>query len=136
MRRDQRGTAVIEYALCMGIIILPLAFMLTMTAWPSRLNAASAAAYQAAKAVAEAPDPATGEDLGRQRAAAVIANHGFDPSTASVSFSTPDPQRSDEVTATVTITLPALRFPGMGSWDAVDWPRSATVQVPSYRSFS
>lgn len=132
---DQRGSAVLEAILGMGLLVLPMTFLITTTAWPARLNAASAAAYQAAKTVAEAPDPVTGEDLGRQRAADVMANHGFDPGTIAVSYSTPDPQRSDQVTATVTVALPALSFPSLGSWDAVGWDRSATVEVPSYRSF-
>lgn len=133
--RDQGGSAVLEAMLGMGFMVLPMTFLLTTTAWPSRLNAASAAAYQAAKTVAEAPDPVTGEDLGRQRAVDVMANHGFDPGSIAVSYSTPDPQRGDQVTATVTVTLPALSFPTLGSWDAVDWDRSATVEVPGYRSF-
>lgn len=136
MRRGERGTAVIEWILCMGLMILPMTGLLTVIAWPSRLNAASAAAYQAAKAAAEAPNPAAGEDLGRQRAADVLANHGFDPSSASVTFNVADPGRGDAVQATVTIDLPALRFPGIGSWDAVSAARTSTVNVPDYGSLS
>lgn len=134
-RRDERhcesGQAVIEWLLTLPILFAFM-FLLTVTAWPSRLNAASAAAAQAARAAVEAPDPATGVDVGRQRALDVIAGHGFDPAAVSVTFSDPDPGRGGAVTATVTIPLPTLRFPLLGSWEGIDASRSSTARVPDY----
>lgn len=130
-RREEQGQAVIEWLLMLPVLFAFM-FVLTVTAWPSRINAASAAAAQAARAVVEAPDPATGVDVGRQRALEVIAGHGFDPGAVTVTFSDPDPGRGGAVTATVTIPLPALRFPLLGSWEGIDRSESSTARVPDY----
>jgi ribosomal protein L35AE/L33A len=133
MRRDQRGSVAIEFLVMMGVLILPFSCFLVATAWPEAMNAAKAAAYEAAKAVVTAPDPAAGEDLGRQRAGEVMTNHGF-AGPVDVTFT--QAGRGEAMTATVTIELPALRFPGVGSWDAISWSRSHTERVPDYRGFS
>lgn len=133
MRRDQRGSVAIEFMILMGMLVLPFSCFLVATAWPEAMNAAKAAAYEAAKAVVTAPDLSAGEDLGRQRAQEVLTNHGYD-GPVEVTFT--DAGRAEALTATVTIQLPALRFPGVGSWDAIPWSRSHTERVPDYRGFS
>ncbi len=133
MRRDEAGSATIEFIAGVGLFLLVATGLYVVTAWPARLNAATAAAYEAARAVVEAPTVAQGEATGRQRAAEVWANHGFD-GTVEVSYTTG--ARGEYVRATVSIVLPALRFPGVGEWDAVGWSKSSTQLVPQYRSYS
>lgn len=136
-RRDQRGSATIEFILLLGALFFPLGMsLIAATSWPERMNAAHAAAYEAAKAVVTADDPVAGQDVGRSRALEVLANHGFATADVEVTYSLADPRRGDAVQATVTITLPALVFPGAGQWDAIRRSQSNTQRVGDYRGFS
>lgn len=134
-RRPQRGSATLEFMLVIGLLVFPMAGLVSVTSWPERLNAAHAAAYEAARAVIEAPEPSAGMDLGRQRALEVLSNHGFSTDDVSVSFSPSSPGRGEPLTATVTITLPALTFPGVTTWDAVRSSKSSTQRVGDFREF-
>lgn len=135
LNRDEHGSAGLEFMLVLGFIMLPMMFLVTAVSWPSRINAASAAAYEAAKAVVSAPDPAAAEDTGRARALEVIANHGFDTGDVTVSFNLSDPGRGDVVVASVTITLPALDFPTFGAWDPIRFTRTSSQRVGDFRGF-
>lgn len=134
-RRPQRGSATLEFMLMLGLLVFPIAGLVSVTSWPERLNAAHAAAYEAARAVVEAPEPAAGMDVGRERALEVLANHGFPTGDVSVAFSPAAPGRGEPLTATVTITLPALTFPGVTTWDAVRFSKSSTQRVGDFREF-
>lgn len=135
MLTDERGSAGLEFMLVVGLIMLPMMFLITATTWPARVNAANAAAYEAAKAVVAAPDPAAAEDVGRARAMEVIANHGFDTGDVTVTFNLANPGRGDVLTASVTITLPALQFPTYGAWDPIRTTRSSSQRVGDFRGF-
>lgn len=131
----ESGSATLEFMLMLGFMVFPVCGLMAVAAWPQRLNAADAAAYEAAKAAVEASDPAAGADLGRERALEVLANHGFDTDDVTVSYSSASPARSDALVAHVTITLPAIQFPGVGGWDAIQVTRSSTQRVGDYRGF-
>lgn len=131
---DERGSATIEFMGMLALMVVPLMCVVLVSAWPQRMNAANAAAYQAARAVVEAPDPAAAADVGRNRAIEVLVNHGFDVDDVDVSFSASAPGRGEAFTATVTMTLPLIVFPGAGSWDAVRFSRSSTQRVSDFRS--
>lgn len=131
---DERGSATIEFMGLLALMVVPLMCVALVSAWPQRMNAANAAAYQAARAVVEAPDPAAAADVGRNRAIEVLVNHGFDVDDVDVSFSASAPGRGEAFTATVTMTLPLIVFPGAGSWDAVRFSRSSTQRVSDFRS--
>lgn len=133
--RGQRGSASLEFIIFMGVAVLPMMGLVSVTSWPERMNASRAAAYEAAKAVVTAADPAAGEDVGRSRALEVLANHGFSTADVDVVYSLADPKRGDGVTATVTISLPALTFPGVGSWESVRHAESNTQRVADFRGF-
>lgn len=133
--RDERGSGVVEFLPLMVFSFFMFMCLITLIAWPERFNAANAAAYEAARAVVEAPDPAAAMSLGQQRAEEVVVNHGFDASDLTVSFTPADPHRGDEVVASVTITLPALRFPLLGEWEALRWTKTSHQRVGDFRSF-
>lgn len=135
MNRSQRGSATLEFLLFLGAALFPVCFLISVMAWPERLNAANAAAYEAAKTVTEAPDPAAAMADGRDRALEVIANHGFDASDVTVTFTPADPRRGDVVEASVTVLLPALTFPGVGSWDSVHQAKTHSERVGDFRGF-
>ena len=132
-RRDERGAVVIEWVLAFGLILVPALGVASLPAWFQRTNMAHVAALQAARAVVVAPDPAAGEARGRELVAEIAANHGVDPSTVSVSFSgSTDPGGS--VRAEVTVQLPALAIPLLGTVGSRQWSTSHTELVDFYRS--
>lgn len=133
MRRDQRGAVMIEWMLAFGLILIPALGVASLPAWLQRTNMAHVAALEAARAVVVAPDPATGADRGRELVAEIAANHGVDPSTVTVSFSgSTDPGGS--VRVEVTVQLPALAIPLLGSVGSKQWSTSHTELVDVYRS--
>jgi len=113
---DERGSAVLEFMLVLGFIMLPMMFLITAVSWPARVNAANAAAYEAARAVVAAVDPAAGEDTGRARALEVIANHGFDTSDVDVSFNLSDPGRGEVLEQPARRRLPGVRMSVHGDY--------------------
>lgn len=131
--RDERGSATLEFLMLIGVLWLPMMGLIATTGWPERLNASHAAAYEAAKAVVTAADPAAGEDVGRNRAREIMANHGFG-SDITVTY-TGGRRRGESLTATVTVTLPALTFPGVGRWAAFRHSTSNTQRIGDFRSF-
>lgn len=133
--RGEHGAASLEFLIVTGLLLFPMMGMLSAVTWPERVNAARAAAYEAAKAVVEASDPVAGADVGRERALEVLANHGYDTGDVEVSYNLADPNRGDSLEATVTISLPALTFPGIGEWDTLRHSVSSTQRVPDFRGF-
>lgn len=133
--KGERGSASLEFLIIVFILVFPAMGLLSVITWPERVNAARAAAYEAAKAVVEADDPVAGQDVGRERALEVIANHGYDTSDVEVVYSLADPDRGEALEATVTVSLPALTFPGIGAWESIRHSVSSTQRVPDYRGF-
>ena len=132
-RREERGAVMIEWVLGFGLILVPALGVASLPAWLQRTNMAHVAAMQAARAVVVAADPAVGEARGRQLVQEIAANHGVDPSTVSVSFSgSTDPRGA--VRAEITVQLPALAIPLLGTIGSKQWTTSHTELVDIYRS--
>lgn len=127
------GIVLIEMVLAIGLILMPVVGVCgAAVVWPGRLNAAHSAAYEAAKAMVSSDGD---EGLAQDRAAAVWANHGYDAEDISVAFSGDPEARGGELKATVTITLPAIPLPGVGSHASASWSTSHIERVPDYRGF-
>lgn len=125
----------VEWVLAIGVLLLPIAVVvLSFPAWVERQGMARSAAEEAARAVALASDTESGIEAGRGLVDQIARNHGVDPTTMSVRFEG-EAVRGGAVRAVVTVKLPALRFPGMGSVGAVDWSTSHTELVDQYRGF-
>lgn len=133
MRRDEGGFATLEFIVIFAFGALMAAGLYVTTAWPATITAASAAAYEAARAAVEAPTQESGEAEGRLRAEETMANHGYDGGVA-VAYTVAG--RGEAMEARVTIELPVLRFPGLGQWDAMPWTTTRVVRVPDFRSVS
>jgi len=135
-RRDEAGFVVAEWTLAVGLLLLPTIFIvLSFPQWVERTSLARSAAQEASRAVAVANDTASGVERGTEMVSEIAANHGVDPSTVSVSFAG-DTTRGSSVTATVTVAMPALSFPGFGSVGSVHWSTSHTELVDQYRGFT
>lgn len=128
------GSVPIEFALGVGVLVLPVALLvLTLPQWAERQSAARLAAREAARAVVLADTGPAGVAAGHDAAARVAANHGIDPSDFTVAF-TGAVVRGEAVTASVTARFPATAFPGLADVAAFTWTATHTEQVDHYRS--
>lgn len=148
LARGRDGTAAVELSAGLGLLVLPVVVLVaSLPAWAAAQTAGRAAAREAARAVATAPDPTLASDLAQEAAAVVAANHGHTlvgevrlryaerpaPRPSWLHPAAADPTQT-EVTATVTVRLPALSLPGLGAVGAVDWSVSHSEPLDRYRS--
>jgi hypothetical protein len=128
--RDERGVVLIEWILGLVLILLPAVGVGAVAVqWPGRINAAHSAAYEASKAVLVDGD----EGAARARAEEVWLSHGYDD-PITVDFAGDPADRGGAVTATVSVTLPVIRFPGVGTKGGYSWSTEHVERVPDYRS--
>lgn len=131
----QAGSIPIEFALGVGVLVLPVALLVvTLPLWVERQSAARLAAREAARTVVVADDLGRGVAAGRDAAARVAANHGIPSEDFEVSFAG-SLDRGDAVTATLVARFPATAFPGLGDVAAFTWTVRHTEHVDRYRSF-
>lgn len=131
---DEAGGIPIEFALGVGVLVLPVALLvLTLPQWAERQSAARLAAREAARAVVLAESPAAGVAAGEAAAARVAVNHDIDPGDFQVAFAG-SVARGEAVTATLTARFPATSFPGLVDVAAFTWTVAHTEQVDHYRS--
>lgn len=134
-RGEERGGVPIEFALGVGVLLLPVAILvLTFPTWVERQSLARLAAQEAARTVVLAHDYTAGVAAGAELAQQVAVNHGLAADELQVAF-TGSLQRGATVTAIVTVRIPAAAFPGIGSVGAMSWTTSHTEHVDRYRSF-
>ncbi|MGH9164280.1 MAG: pilus assembly protein [Acidimicrobiales bacterium] len=109
----QRGSAAIELALAIGLLLLPVALLvITLPTWPERQTVARAAAAEASRAVVLAASWTEGADDAEAAVAQAAANHGLDPADVTLELAG-GLERGASVTARVTVEMPALVLPGL-----------------------
>lgn len=133
-RRTERGTAALELPLAVGLLLVPVALVVvSLPAWPERQTLARAAAAEASRAVALAAS----WDEGVAEAQAVVAdaarNAGFGPGDLTLDL-TGGLERGATVTASVTVDMPALPLPLVGTVGRWSWTADHTERVDDYRS--
>lgn len=133
-RRDEGGFSSLELSLGVALIFFPIAVLLMLLPqWPERQAIARALAKQAAITIANAQSPDSGDAKTLELAAETAANHELPPDTLRLAWSG-DWCRGCSVTATVTIAIPAIRVPVIGSIDSFTWSTSSTQRIADYRS--
>lgn len=133
-RRREAGGVPVEFALGVGVLVLPVALLvLTLPTWVERQSAARLAAREAARTVVVADSLAAGIAAGHDAAARVATNHGIDPADLPVTFAG-SLARGGTVTATVDARFPATAFPGLGAAGAFSVTITHTEHVDAYRS--
>lgn len=132
--RDESGTAILEWMIGIGLLLLPTMGLVSMSSWLERQNMARAAAHEAARVTALAADVDAGMAEGTRLVAEIAENHGVDASTVSVAY-TGSTDRGGTVVATVSVVMPALTFPGLGAVGSVTWSTSHSERVDQYRGF-
>ena len=131
-----RGAAAIELPLAAGLLLLPMAMLvMLLPQWPERQTIARAAAKDAATVLANAPDASSGTQLANAAVEQAAANHGLPPGTMTVEFGG-QWCRACTVTATVTIDIPAVDVPAVGTVGAFTWSTSSAARVDDYRNLS
>lgn len=137
-RRDETGMAPpITMALAVGLILIPvIVIVLVLPTWSERISDARTAARNAARSLATAINWDAGVNAADQTVQEIAVNNGLKPSdiqwTPSCS-ATPCLTRGGTVTATVTVTIPATRFPGIGTFGATHFTTSSTQRVDQFR---
>ena len=125
---------VLEWPLAVFLLLVPIAAMVTLLPkWSERQTVARDAAATAARVAVLEADPEKAMGAGQDAVDRTATNFGVDPRDLTLSWSG-DLSRGGAITATVTIRMPAIAFPGLGSVEAWSWSSSHTERVDDYRS--
>jgi hypothetical protein len=139
-RRDRSGEdgyVAAELALGLGLLVFPVALLvLTLPTWSERQTTARSIAREVSRVVAVAGvcDRGRAVDTGHDMA----RNLGLAPGDIDVQLdcATGDRlRRGGNVRASVTVAVPAVTFPGIGSVGAWSWTAHHNEPIDQYRSF-
>ena len=134
MSDRERGFVAIELVLAIGLLLLPVVLLVTaLPSWIEREHAASVAARDAATAAVDAY-PADGRDAAEAAAFDALADYGIAPGDVDLAFGRDDVQRGGMVAVRVTITMPALVVPGVGTAGGFHRSVVHTRRIDDYRS--
>lgn len=129
-----RGAAAVELPLAVGLLLLPISMVVMLVPqWPERQTVATAAAKEAATTLANAPDVETGMSRATEAVATAATNHGLPPGSMTVEFSG-DWCRACTVTASVSVVIPAIDVPLVGTVGSFTWTASSSARIDDYRS--
>lgn len=133
------GLVAAEYAAGIGFLLLPVTVLvLSLPGWVAAVEAGRVAAQQAARAVVTAPDHTSGTAAAQLLAAETLANRGVVQVGEVALDGALRPVAGDDhqelVTATVTVRMPLLQLPLIGTWLAFDHAVAHTQPVDRYRS--
>jgi hypothetical protein len=136
-RSREGGYIAAELALGIGLLVFPVALLvLTLPTWSERQTTARSIAREVSRVVAVAGvcdggrAAETGHDMAR--------NLGLVPSDVDVQLDcVPGGRlpRGGSVRASVTVAVPAVTVPGIGSVGAWSWTAHHSEPVDEYRSF-
>jgi hypothetical protein len=136
-RSREGGYVAAELALGVGLLVFPVALLvLTLPTWSERQTTARSIAREVSRVVAVAGvcDRGRATDTGYDMA----RNLGLAPSDVDVRLDcVPGGRlpRGGSVRASVTVAVPAVTFPGIGSVGAWSWTAHHSEPVDQYRSF-
>jgi hypothetical protein len=136
-RAGERGYVAGELALGIGLLLFPVALLvLTLPAWSERQTSARSIAREVSRvaAVAGVCDRGRAVDTGHDMA----RNLGLSPNDIEVQLDCAHGERlrrGGSVRASVTVAVPAVTFPGIGSVGAWSWTAHHSEPIDQYRSF-
>jgi hypothetical protein len=136
-RSDERGYVAAELAIGVGLLVFPVALLvLTLPTWSERQTTGRSIAREVARVVAVAGvcdrvrGAAIGDDMAR--------NLGLPPRDIDVQLDCSPGERlarGGRVRASVTVAVPAVNLPGIGSVGAWSWTAHHSEPIDQYRSF-
>ena len=134
-RRD-RGSAAVEMPLAVGLLLLPISLLvMLLPQWPERQTVARAAAKEAASLYANAASQESGAELASASVAQAAANYGL-PTDAMTVVLGGEWCRACTVTADVTVMIPAIDVPMIGSVGSFRYTASSSARIDDYRNLS
>jgi Flp pilus assembly protein TadG len=132
--REDTGFIAVEWVVAIVFLLLPVVLIgAGVSRWPERQQVARAAAAEAARAAVLSETQAGAQANASTVAAQVAANYGVDADQFEVTVSTPNWDWGEPVTVTVTMAMPTLDVPGVGSWSTTRWSASSTQRIEDYR---
>jgi hypothetical protein len=131
------GYVAAELALGIGLLVFPVAMLvLTLPTWSERQSAARSIAREVARTIAV---DGTCDRAAAERVRSTMAtNVGLRGGAVEVALDCVDGQRlrrGGDVTASVTVTMPAVDIPGIAEVGAWSWTAHHSEPVDQYRSF-
>jgi len=130
---DAGSAAAVELSLGLLVLMATAMLVLTLPTWIDRHAAARAAADEAARTVALADSWDAGAAHAQQVVDEVAANHGLNAGDLTLEV-TGDFDRDADVTAHVTVTMPATQLPLVGGVGGFSRTVSHTETIDRYRS--
>jgi len=136
-RSGERGYVAGELAIGIGLLVFPVALLvLTLPTWSERQTTARSVAREVARVVAVAGvcDRERAVDTGSEMA----RNLGLPPGDLDVQLDCAPRARlvrGENVRASVTVAVPAVDLPAIGSVGAWRWTAHHSEPVDQYRSF-
>jgi hypothetical protein len=133
----ERGYVAAELALGIGLLLFPVALLvLTLPTWSERQTTARSIAREVSRVVAVAGvcDRSRATETGHDMA----QNLGLSAGDIDVQLNCASGQRlprGGSVRASVTVAVPAVTFPGIGSVGAWSWTAHHSEPIDQYRSF-
>ncbi len=132
--RREGGHVAIEFALSIGLLLLPVVLLVAaLPSWTERQHAATVVAREAVSA-AVAAYPADGGVDARDAVEETLANYGIPASAAETTFVRDDVRRGGIVSVRVTIEMPAVVVPGIGTIGGFHWSAVQARRIDDYRS--
>ncbi|MFT3852010.1 MAG: hypothetical protein QM733_04625 [Ilumatobacteraceae bacterium] len=129
-----RGSTAVEFPLAVGLILLPVAVLvMVIPQWPERQTVATAAAKQAATLYATGDTSSAGAAAASAAVQQAAANYGLPGLRLELSG---DWCRGCTVTAKVTVDIPAVQVPTIGTIGGVRWTAASSARVEDYASRS
>ncbi len=134
-RRSQHGFVAIEFSAAIALLLLPVTMLVaSLPSWSTREHSATVIAREAARLAAQ-QWPNQSDAAIDTLVVDTATNLGADPRQVTIEV-TSDQFRGGQVRATVTIVMPAISVPGIGTAGAWHWSTTATVRIDDYRSRS
>ena len=115
-----------------ALILLPIAIVvMVVPQWPERQTVATAAAKEAATLYATADNPEAGAAAAQAAVAQTAANYGLDGLQLELCGAW---CRGCTVTANVTVTIPAVQVPFIGTIGNTSWTATSSARIEDYAS--
>jgi hypothetical protein len=136
-RQGEAGFIALEWVLAIVFLLLPVVMLgAGVSRWPEHQQLARASAGEAARAAVLAPTHANAITQANLIANQVAADYNIPDSAITVAVDAPEWDWGAEVTVTITVTMPTLDIPGIGTWRASNWSTSSTQRIEDHRGLT
>ncbi len=133
-RLDDGGFVALEWVLAITLLLIPAVMLgAGVSRWPEHQQLAQAAAAEAARAAVLAPTHEQALTQADLVAHQVAANYNIPDVAITVTVDAPQWDWGAEIAVTVTVTMPTLEIPGIGTWRATNWSTTTTQHIEAHR---